>query len=119
MTTLRTSLIRLAHQQPELRPHLLPLLSDRTAAALDAKAIEKLKELDAELTRLDVVDVAEKLSKGLYKPSYDAANLSRSAPSRDLREIAEEMSEAQTEMATVALRLYGVRRAIQILLENQ
>lgn len=34
MTTLRTSLIRLAHQQPALRPHLLPLLT-RTAGAIN------------------------------------------------------------------------------------
>ena len=37
MATLRSSLIRLAHQNPELRPHLLPLLSVDKQAALSLK----------------------------------------------------------------------------------
>jgi hypothetical protein len=115
MTTLRTKLIRLAHETPALRPYLLPLVK---TAALDAKAIAKLKELDAEFARLDLAEVADKLSKGLHKPSYEAENLSRSAPTKELQEVAEELAEARTEMATVALRLYSVRRTIQTLLTD-
>ena len=113
MTTLRTKLIRLAHQQPSLRPHLLPLLK---TAALDASTKAKLMELDAEIARLDLAERADKLAKDIYKPRYDAENLSRSA--RELKEVAEEMAEARTEIETVALRLKGVRRTIRTLLEG-
>jgi hypothetical protein len=35
--TLRAGLIRLAHSRPDLRPHLLPLVTDRVAMEFDSQ----------------------------------------------------------------------------------
>lgn len=44
MSDLRSRVIRLAHQQPSLRPHLLPLLT-RTASTPDTIYLTALKNL--------------------------------------------------------------------------
>lgn len=44
MDTLRTRLIRLAHQNPELREHLLPLLASEKAAWAQEPQEQKLGE---------------------------------------------------------------------------
>ena len=43
-TTLRSKLIRLAASRPDLRPHLLPLLSDKTAACGEGTVMAKFEE---------------------------------------------------------------------------
>ena len=40
--TLRAKLIRLAHSNAELRPHILPLVSDRKAAVMDDRKVQAL-----------------------------------------------------------------------------
>lgn len=112
MDTLRSRLIRLAHTQPSLRPQLLPLLK---TAALDPRASAKLKEIDAVLARLD--PLASQLEKDLYPIATDVAALARSNRDADVKEIADQISEAKTEAATVALRIGAVRRTIRDLLE--
>lgn len=48
---LRSKLIRLAHQKPELRAHLLPLLMGKTAAS--AKAMVRYRKLEDHLKGKD------------------------------------------------------------------
>lgn len=53
MTTLRTSLIRLAHETPALRPHLLPILKEAMGTKVpkeivDAKSGKNYEDLKAE-----------------------------------------------------------------------
>ena len=72
--TLRTSLIRLAHAKPELRPHLLPLLAGQRKRAsfsfpydLSAEISKEKKEIEEQLTPRLV-----KKYEGLYKQAFEA-----------------------------------------------
>jgi hypothetical protein len=43
--TLRSKLIRLAHQNPELRPHILPILREKQAAYMPIRLLATAKDL--------------------------------------------------------------------------
>ena len=43
MSNLRNKVIRLAHSNPSLRPHLLPLLSDKREIAKIAREVKQIK----------------------------------------------------------------------------
>jgi predicted DNA-binding WGR domain protein len=62
MPTLRSSLIRLAHQNPDLRPHLLPLLVDRMAGMQVRMANKPILEKEG----LNTAAVAAGLGAMLY-----------------------------------------------------
>ena len=57
MSDLRTRLIRLAHTNPELREHLLPLISERVAADEEAYTKADLKNFGEDV--MGPVGVAE------------------------------------------------------------
>jgi flagellar hook-basal body complex protein FliE len=56
MSTLRTRLIRLAHANPEIRPHVLPLLARVSKQAADDGDQDTIKWMDAAKKRLDSVE---------------------------------------------------------------
>lgn len=70
MSTLRTSLIRLAHTRPNLRPHLLPLLHKRQAALFGQFPPEvgsaHVDAVNGIITRF-VKETAEKLIRDSYE----------------------------------------------------
>lgn len=131
MTTLRSKLIRLAHQQPSLRPQLLPLLK---TAALDPRAIAKAKE--SEVNAIDKLNdiqkavapipaIAKQWSGALRQPNLDAAALKRlnldeyatSGNAYAFSGIQEQMAEMVIEIATIETRAKTILRTIHDLLK--
>lgn len=43
--SLRSKIIRLAHQQPELREHLLPLIAEKTATEIDRGLVKEIESM--------------------------------------------------------------------------
>ena len=86
MGSLRSQLIRLAHQKPELRPHLLPMLS-RSASEDEAEADEEQAEADedkaqakreeAEAERLKQAAVAKPAIFPKFEVRYSTRDLER------------------------------------------
>jgi len=60
MSNLRSKLIRLAHANPELRPHILPMLSKQAAVATLVRVQDESAFKKAEDVADDLVDLVEK-----------------------------------------------------------
>jgi hypothetical protein len=127
MTTLRSKLIRLAHENPALRPQLLPLLKtaalDPRAIAKEPGVIDKLKGIQSAVA--PIPDIAKQWSGALRQPNRDAAALKRlnldeySTPGNDyaFSGIQEQMAEMVIEIATIENRAKTILRTIRDLLE--
>ena len=127
MTNLRSKLIRLAHQQPSLRPQLLPLLKtaalDPRAIAKEPKVIDKLEKLQSAVA--PIPDIAKQWSGALRQPNLDAAALKRlnldeyatSGNAYAFSGIQEQMAEMVIEIATIETRAKTILRTIHDLLE--
>ena len=80
---LRSAIIRLAYAKPELRPHLLPLVSKKAAAPLDEASAQKwVGEVNEHLQEVirgikaDIKSKADALMKAQkYFEKYDKRNL--------------------------------------------
>jgi hypothetical protein len=127
MTDLRSKLIRLAHQQPSLRPHLLPLLKtaalDPRAIAKEPKVIDKLEKIQSAVAPIPAI--ANQWSGALRQPNLDAAALKRlnldeystSGNAYAFSGIQEQMAEMVIEIATIETRAKTILRTIHDLLK--
>jgi hypothetical protein len=71
-SNLRAGLIRLAHANPELRPHLLPLLKEAAKAPvkMEARLIQindRVKDFDGSFRVVKTVEVTKDLVKVTFK----------------------------------------------------
>ena len=64
---LRSKVIRLAHQNPALRPHLLPLLAKQAGGIVDPASVEEEKAMDLLRTEM------EPLKNGFWMPPRNLA----------------------------------------------
>lgn len=74
MSTLRSGLIRLAHENPSMRPHILPLLAGaKTAALSEDEAVELHDDLREDSTMLD--DLLKKARKNPESVSLSGSKI--------------------------------------------
>jgi hypothetical protein len=104
MSDLRSKIIRLAHQNPELRPHLLPLVT-RTAASSVLQRV-------AELLPYDYTSLLVGVSTGLKTPSgmdqYDniRVQIPEKVDASDLENLM--MSAQKKHPKSKTVKLYGL-----------
>lgn len=111
MSSLRSRLIRLAHQQPSLRPHLLPLIS-RTAGAFS----EKMNPYELSYNGLDYPETEED-ERGIEMVTQDLDEKIEAAAAKALTGLEDAARDAMREHAR-HFNTEARREFIRVLLEQ-